>query len=139
MRYALSVQLIVLRCRWCGCMCACRELVERYNALVAGAGVLSEDEFWAGVMAERARASAAATAAGGANAAAATAGGGGGAGGLTLPLPPGSVEQKKGLSNAMFQVPVSWVLLVIRRVEGEGCGPSAMVMMVMNCIRWCAD
>lgn len=32
-----------------------RELAARYNALVVAAGVLSEDDFWAGVMGERAR------------------------------------------------------------------------------------
>jgi hypothetical protein len=92
----------------------CSELGERYNALVVASGVLSEQEFWAGVAAERSGAAVRAAAGSiskGAGGAVQGGGGGGTAGGADalLPLPPPveASRQQLGLSNAMFRVPVS--------------------------------
>ncbi|GFH20553.1 BSD domain-containing protein, partial [Haematococcus lacustris] len=83
------------------------ELAEHYNTLVAAAGVLAEDEFWAGVLEEQAKASQGGTRQTGAE--------GDGAAGKTgkaaigvasLSLMTQGPVQRKGLSNAMFQVPV---------------------------------
>ncbi|KAL6756030.1 hypothetical protein V8C86DRAFT_2659438 [Haematococcus lacustris] len=83
------------------------ELAERYNTLVAAAGVLAEDEFWAGVLEEQAKASQ-----GGARQAGAEGDGAAGKTGraatgvASLSLMTQGPVQRKGLSNAMFQVPV---------------------------------
>ncbi len=89
----------------------CSELGERYNALVVASGVLSEQEFWAGVAAERSGAAVRAAAGSISKGAGGAVQGGGTAGGADelLPLPPPveASRQQLGLSNAMFRVPVS--------------------------------
>eukprot|EP00200_Dunaliella_tertiolecta_P012075 CAMPEP_0202388604 /NCGR_PEP_ID=MMETSP1127-20130417/78499_1 /ASSEMBLY_ACC=CAM_ASM_000462 /TAXON_ID=3047 /ORGANISM="Dunaliella tertiolecta, Strain CCMP1320" /LENGTH=719 /DNA_ID=CAMNT_0048990077 /DNA_START=104 /DNA_END=2262 /DNA_ORIENTATION=+ len=81
------------------------EIGERYNSLVAASGVLTEDEFWASVMAEKAKSATASAAAGVGSGSKAASGKEGNKLPLLAPIP-GQPEQKKGLSNAMFHVPV---------------------------------